>query len=97
MALSIGVREVAEFGPMAGLAGAALAVAVWCHQQLKYVCMHRPVKIHCMNEHMHSMQSKCMHVPVNWQVSCTLQNTIHETHMTPTLAIASAKLANCEN
>jgi len=30
-----GVREVAEFGPMAGIAGAALALAVWCHQQLK--------------------------------------------------------------
>ncbi len=39
LALFIGVREVAEFGPMAGLAGAALAVAVWCHQQLKYVYM----------------------------------------------------------
>lgn len=30
-----GKREVAEFGPMAGIAGAALAIAVWCHQQLK--------------------------------------------------------------
>lgn len=30
-----GVREVAEFGPMAGIAGAALSIAVWCHQQLK--------------------------------------------------------------
>ena len=32
----VGKREVAEFGPMAGIAGAALAIAVWCHQQLKY-------------------------------------------------------------
>ena len=31
----LGVREVAEFGPMAGLCGCALAVALWCHQQLK--------------------------------------------------------------
>ncbi|PFX35003.1 Saccharopine dehydrogenase [NAD(+), L-lysine-forming] [Stylophora pistillata] len=30
-----GKREVAEFGPMAGIAGAALSIAVWCHQQLK--------------------------------------------------------------
>lgn len=30
-----GVREVAEFGPMAGIAGAALGLAVWCHQQLR--------------------------------------------------------------
>jgi len=37
--VSPGVREVAEFGPMAGIAGAALALAVWCHQQLKYVSL----------------------------------------------------------